>query len=141
MYKYAYFKTHFIQDTLWIVYIISDIFLNTFINIEKYFTESCSEGSNNFFNLSIKSWAGLNEASPRLDEQCWVILKYIYCEIELYWHIKCTGRPKVVLGQRIWTLIFICLWNCLITLIYNKLYNNLTKCTGKSLNYKHTKST
>ena len=41
------------------------------VNIDNYFTESCSEGPDNqfFLNLFIQSWAGFIEASPRLDEQ------------------------------------------------------------------------
>ena len=33
--------THFIWDT---ILVVSDIFRNNFVNIEKYFTESCIEG-------------------------------------------------------------------------------------------------
>ena len=45
--------------------VVSDIFGNNFANIgniEKYFTESGSEGPNKqiFLNLSIQSWAGSN---------------------------------------------------------------------------------
>ena len=50
--------THFILDT---TLVISDSFENNFINIgniEKYFTESGSEGTNNqlFLNYFIQSW-------------------------------------------------------------------------------------
>ena len=64
---------HLIRYT---ILVVSDTFGNNFINIgniDKYFTESSSEGRNNqfFLNLFIQSWAGFihSEASPRLDEQ------------------------------------------------------------------------
>ena len=64
--------THFIQDT---TKVIPDIYENILIiiwNIEKYFTESCSEGVINqlfFLNLFIKSLADFIETSSLFDEQ------------------------------------------------------------------------
>ena len=51
--------THFIRDTILIVFdILGNNFINTG-NLKTYFTESCSGPNNNFFfNLSIQSWVG-----------------------------------------------------------------------------------
>ena len=55
-------------------------FINTCSrNTEKYFSESCSESTNNqlFSNLIIKTWAGFNEVCRWFDEQIQEKLTYM----------------------------------------------------------------